>query len=40
MAVMLLDTAAHFSHQIGSVQDCGLTVALQIEEEEDYGDTL
>ncbi|EFB12962.1 hypothetical protein PANDA_010288, partial [Ailuropoda melanoleuca] len=40
LAALLLDTAAHFSHQIGPGHGCGLIVALQIQEEGDSGDAL
>ncbi|XP_045719831.3 ATPase SWSAP1 [Mirounga angustirostris] len=40
LAALLLDTAAHFSHQIGPGQGCGLIVALQIRGEGDSGDAL
>ncbi|XP_057565641.1 ATPase SWSAP1 [Hippopotamus amphibius kiboko] len=37
LAALLLDTAAHFSHRIGSGRGCGLIVALQTEDEGDTG---
>lgn len=38
LAALLVDTAAHFSHQGGPGQGCGLIVALQTQEEGDSGD--
>ncbi|XP_030735649.1 ATPase SWSAP1 isoform X1 [Globicephala melas] len=35
LAALLLDTAAHFSHRVGSGRGCGLIVALQTQEEGD-----
>ncbi|XP_060486269.2 ATPase SWSAP1 isoform X2 [Panthera onca] len=40
LAALLLDTAAHFSHQTGPGQGCGLIVALQTQEEGVSGDAL
>lgn len=40
MAAMLLDIAAHSSHQTGPSQGCGFIVALQIQEEGDSGNAL
>uniref|UniRef100_A0A667H2N0 SWIM-type zinc finger 7 associated protein 1 n=1 Tax=Lynx canadensis TaxID=61383 RepID=A0A667H2N0_LYNCA len=40
LAALLLDTAAHFSHQTGPGQGCGLVVALQTQEEGVSGDAL
>ncbi|XP_059552709.1 ATPase SWSAP1 [Myotis daubentonii] len=40
LAALLLDTAAHFSHQVGPGRGCGLIVALQTQEEGDSGDPL
>ncbi|XP_036097153.1 ATPase SWSAP1 [Molossus molossus] len=40
LAALLLDTAAHFSHQVGPGRGCGLIVALQTQEEGDSGDAL
>ncbi|XP_066201911.1 ATPase SWSAP1 [Saccopteryx leptura] len=40
LAALLLDTAAHFGHQFGPGQGCGLIVALQTQEEEVSGDAL
>lgn len=40
LSALLLDTAAHFSHQVGPGGGCGLIVALQTQEEGDSGDAL
>ncbi|XP_054417984.1 ATPase SWSAP1 [Pteronotus mesoamericanus] len=40
LAALLLDTAAHFSHQAGPGGGCGLIVALQTQEEGNSGDAL
>ncbi|XP_029773196.1 ATPase SWSAP1 [Suricata suricatta] len=40
LAALLLDTAAHYSHQTGPGQGCGLIVALQTQEEGVSGDGL
>ncbi|XP_007169262.2 ATPase SWSAP1 [Balaenoptera acutorostrata] len=40
LAALLLDTAAHFSHRVGSGRGCGLIVALQTQEEGDGGTAL
>ncbi|XP_036987313.2 ATPase SWSAP1 [Artibeus jamaicensis] len=40
LAALLLDTAAHFSHQVGPGGGCGLIVALQTQEEGNSGDAL
>ncbi|KAM9104530.1 ATPase SWSAP1 [Megaptera novaeangliae] len=40
LAALLLDTAAHFSHRVGSGRGCGLIVALQTQEEGDSGTAL
>ncbi|XP_022412783.1 ATPase SWSAP1-like [Delphinapterus leucas] len=40
LAALLLDTAAHFSHRVGSGRGCGLIVALQTQEEGDSATAL
>ncbi|XP_068390957.1 ATPase SWSAP1 [Eschrichtius robustus] len=40
LAALLLDTAAHFGHRVGSGRGCGLIVALQTQEEGDSGTAL